>query len=58
MNIYIDESGLFAKLNENDNPEKGWATVGALAIPSKSEIKVHNVLIELKKHAVSNHIKN
>jgi hypothetical protein len=49
LKIYIDESGLFAKLNENDNPDKGWATVGALAIPSKSEIKVHNALVELKK---------
>lgn len=34
FHIYIDESGVFAKLNESDNPEKGWATVGALAIPS------------------------
>ncbi|WP_144139364.1 DUF3800 domain-containing protein [Providencia rettgeri] len=49
MNIYIDESGLFSHLNAGDNVENGWATVGALVVPQKSESELGVALEELKR---------
>ena len=49
MKIFIDESGLFSQLNDDDKVKNGWATIGALVVPEKSEQELEKALEELKK---------